>query len=84
MVRASPVSVTTWRLRYDLCGPAPKLDGDRVTVRLALLAEGAAALGYANDLSTLDRVDAWVCKMLGVSCDPYGVCHLLRRAKCSA
>lgn len=95
MVGASPGSVTTWRQRYDAggpaalapkphAGPAPKLDEDQVTVLLALLARGATAHGYANDLWTLDRVAALVRKTFGVSYDPSGVWHLLRRAKWSS
>jgi len=95
MVGASPGSVTTWRQRYDAggpaalaakphAGPAPKLDDDQVTVLLALLARGAAAHGYANDLWTLDRAAALVRKTFGVSYDPSGVWHVLRRAKWSS
>ncbi len=94
MVGASPGSVTTWRQRYDAggpaalaskphAGPAPKLDADQVTVLLALLARGATAHGYANDLWTLDRVAALVRKSFGVAYDPSGVWHLLRRHKWS-
>ena len=94
-VGASPGSVTTWRQRYDRdgpaalaskphAGPAPKLDDDQVTVLLALLARGATAHGYANDLWTLDRVAAVIRKTFGVSYDPSGVWHLLRRHKWSS
>jgi putative transposase len=95
MVGASPGSVTTWRQKYDRdgpaalasklhAGPAPKLDDGQVTVLLALLARGATAHGYANDLWTLDRVAALIRKTFGVSYDPSGVWHLLRRAKWSS
>jgi len=95
MVGASPGSVTTWRQRYDAggpaalaskphAGPAPRLDADRVTVLLALLARGATAHGYANDLWTLDRVAALIRATFGVSYDPSGVWHVLRRAKWSS
>jgi transposase len=55
-----------------------------VTVLLTLLARGAPAHGYANDLWTLDRVAMLVRKTFGVSYDPSGVWHLLRRAKWSS
>ena len=95
MVGASPGSVTTWRQRHDAggpaalaakphAGPAPKLGDDQVTVLLALLARGATAHGYASDLWTLDRVAALVRKAFGVSYDPSGVWHVLRRAKWSS
>jgi transposase len=90
MVGASPGSVTTWRQAYDRGGPAalepkrhpggvPKLDADQVAVLLALLARGATAHGHANDLWTPDRVAALVRRTFGVSYDPSGVWHLLRR-----
>ncbi len=95
MVGASPGSVTTWRQRYDRGGPAalaskphpgpaPKLDDDQVTVLLTLLARGAVAHGYANDLWTLDRVAALIRRTFGVAYDPSGVWHLLRRHKWSS
>ena len=95
MVGASPGSVTTWRQRYDRDGAAglkpkphpggvPKLDADQVEVLLTLLARGATARGYANDLWTLDRVAALVRKTFGVSYDPSGVWHLLRRHRRSS
>lgn len=95
MVGASPGSVTTWRQRYDRdgpaapaskphAGPAPKLGDDQVTILLALLARGATAHGYANDLRTLDRVAVLIRKTFGVSYDPSGVWHVLRRAKRSS
>ena len=94
VVGASPGSATTWRQRYDRggpaaltskphAGPAPKLDAGQVEVLLTLLARGAVAHGYANDLWTLDRVAALVRKTFGVAYDPSGVWHLLRRAKWS-
>ena len=90
MVGASPGSVTTRRQKYDRdrpdalaskphAGPAPELDDDQVTVLLALLARGAPAHGYANDLWTLGRVAALVRKTFGVAYGPSGVWHLLRR-----
>lgn len=94
MVGASPGSVTTWRQKHDRDGPAalaskphpgpaPRLDDDQVAVLLVLLARGAVAHGYANDLWTLDRVAALVRNAFGVSYDPSGVWHVLRRAKWS-
>jgi transposase len=94
MVGASPGSVTTWRQAYDRDGAAalrpkphpggvPKLDADRVTVLLALLARGAVAHGYANDLWTLDRVAALIRGTFGVTYDPSGAWHLLRRSRWS-
>jgi putative transposase len=61
----------------------PKLDAGQVEVLLALLARGATAHGYANDLWTLDRVAALVRATFGVAYDPSGVWHLLRRHKWS-
>ena len=95
MAGASPGSVTTWRQRYDAggpaalsskphAGPAPKLDDDQVTVLLTLLARGATAHGYANDLWTLGRVAALVRKTFGVAYAPSGVWHVLRRAEWSS
>ena len=95
MVGASPGSVTTWRQAHDRDGAAalkpkphpggvPKLDDDQVTVLLALLARGATAHGYANDLWTLDRVAALIRTTFGVAYDPSGVWHLLRRHKWSS
>jgi putative transposase len=95
MVGASPGSVTTWRQAHDRDGAAalkpkphpggvPKLTADRVTVLLALLARGATAHGYANDLWTLDRVAALIRTTFGVAYDPSGVWHLLRRHKWSS
>jgi transposase len=94
MAGASPGSVTTWRQKHDRdgpaapaskphAGPAPRLDDDEVTVLPALLARGAAAHGHANDLWTLGRVAVLARKTFGVSHDPSGVWHLLRRAKWS-
>ena len=95
MVGASPGSVTTWRQKYDRDGPdalaakphpgpAPRLDDDGVTILLTLLARGATAHGYANDLWTLGRVAALARKTFGMSYDPSGMWHVLRRAKWSA
>ena len=91
MVGASPGSVTTWRQAYDRGGAAalkpqphpggtPKLDDDQVAVLLMLLARGPVAHGYANDLWTLGRVAALIRKTFGVTYDPSGVWHLLRRS----
>ena len=95
MVGASPGSVTTWRQAYDRDGAAalkprphpggvPKLSPDQVTVLLALLARGAVAHGYANDLWTLDRVAQLIRTTFGVAYDPSGVWRLLRRQKWSS
>ena len=81
MVGASPGPVTTWRQAYDRDGAAalkprrhpggvPKLSPDRVTVLLTLLARGAVAHGYANDLWTLDRVAKLIRKTFGVAVRP--------------
>ena len=94
MVGASPGSVTTWRQAYDRDGATalrpkphpggtPKLSADQVTELLVLLARGPVAHGHANDLWTLDRVAALVRTTFGVSYDPSGVWHVLRRAKWS-
>jgi transposase len=56
-----------------------KLGPGQVAELLALLARGAVAHGYANDLWTLERVARLIGATFGVRYDPSGVWHLLRR-----
>lgn len=60
-------------------GPQPKLT-DKQCGRLAkMLLQGARAHGYPTELWTLKRVAALIQKHFGVTYDPSGVWHVLRR-----
>ena len=87
---ASAGTVSGWRKRYEVggvkalaakphLGPTPKLDYEQVQILLTLLARGATAHGYANDLWTLGRAAAVARKAFGVEYEPSGVWRLLRR-----
>jgi transposase len=94
MVVASPGSVTVWRQTVERQGKAglaakphpgrpPSLDGAQVARLLRWLAQGATAHGYVNRQWTLKRIAKLIHDRLGVTYDPSGVWHLLRRSRWS-
>ena len=94
-VGASPGSVSTWYATYQKHGDAglaakahpgrpPELTPRQLKELETLLSKGAAHQGYPNELWTLRRVAALIEKEFGVSYDPSGVWHVLRRMGWSA
>jgi len=60
-------------------GPKPKLSEPQVERLQQLLLQGATHHGFATELWTLARVVELIRKQFGVSYDPSGVWHVLRR-----
>jgi len=60
-------------------GPKPKLNGRQVARLGKLLLQGPTRHGYATELWTLKRVAQVIHKHFGVTYDPSGVWHVLRR-----
>lgn len=60
-------------------GPKPKLSGPQIERLQKLLLQGATHHGFATELWTLARVVGVIRKHFGVTYDPSGVWHVLRR-----
>jgi len=60
-------------------GPKPKLSGPQIERLQRILLQGATHHGFATELWTLVRVVAVIRKHFGVTYDPSGVWHVLRR-----
>lgn len=87
---ASPGSVTSWRQAYEKFGEksltahsppgrSPQLNEQQMRRLEQLLLQGPLKHGYANELWTLKRVVEVIRKHFGVTYDPSGVWHVLRR-----